>query len=139
MVRVLINQNIMKNFLSLVNGYLSNFWFTILIFITGSYLVIFYDPSFPLAIIFGRNGEFGSLSLVLWRFWMMLFLPLGIISILVSGTIWLKDKTGDSYRGFIALIIILLSLGLSFMLVSKLNILDQDIRSHTGIFSTIAI
>lgn len=70
---------------------------------------------------------------------MMLFLPLGIISILVSGTIWLKDKTGDSYRGFIALIIILLSLGLSFMLVSKLNILDQDIRSHTGIFSTIAI
>jgi len=87
------------------------------------------------AFSFGKNGEFASLSLIFWRFWVLFLLPLAIISSIFSLIIWLKDKAGNSYRGFSGLIIILLTLGLSFLLISKLVILDSDIKQGTGIFS----
>jgi|GEM_PF-1693214 len=125
----------MKKTILLFNNYLANFWFALLLLTISSFLVIFFDPNMSVALSFGKNGEFASLSLILWRFWVLFLLPLAIISIIFSLIIWLKDKTGNNYRGFSALIIILFTLGLSFLLISKLVILDSDIKQGTGIFS----
>ena len=124
-----------KKYLTLLNSFLSNFWFALLLLTISSLLVIFFDPNMAVAFSFGKNGEFASLSLILNRFWVLFLLPLATISIIFSLIIWLKDKTENNYRGFSALIIILLTLGLSFLLISKLVILDYNIKQGTGIFS----
>jgi len=124
----------MKKFILLFNNYLTNFWFTILLLIISGFLVIFFDPNMSVALSFGENGEFYSLSLILNRFLILFLGPLAIISIPLAVFIWLKDKTGDSYHGFSALIIILLTLGLSFLFILKLVALDYDSRQDVGIF-----
>jgi hypothetical protein len=109
-------------------------WFALLLLTIGGFLVIFFDPNMSVALSLGKNGEFASLSLILWRFWVLFLLPLAGISVLLAAIIWLKDKIGNSYRGFIALMTTLLTLGLLFLFIPKLSILDQDIKSNTGIF-----
>lgn len=124
----------MKKFIHLINNYLSNFWFILFLLIFGSFIVIFFDPIRATSFSFGINGEFSLISLVLWRFLVLFLLPLAAISILLATIIWLKDETGNSYRGFSALVIILLSLGLLFIFIPKLSVLDLEIRNSTMIF-----
>lgn len=119
----------------MINNYLSNFWFILLLLTIASYLVIFLDPMEAIAFSFGKNGEFYQLYLIIWRFWVLFLLPLAAISCIVAIIIWLKDKSGNSHRGLSALIITILSLGLLFLFVPKLLMLNSDIKSNTGIFS----
>ena len=124
----------MKKILPLINSYLSNFWFILLLLISSIFLVIFFDPTKAAVASFGVNGEFGLASLILWRFWVLFLLPLATASIIIAAAVWLKYKIGKSYQGLITLVIILLTIGISFLLIQKLSILDQDIKNHTMIF-----
>ena len=124
----------MKRITLLFNSYLSNFWFVLLLLTISGFIIIFFDPIRAAAFSFGINGEFALISLVLWRFWVLFLLPLAVISILLAVTIWFRDKEGNNYRGFTTLVIILLTLGFLFLLISKLLILDQEIRNHTMVF-----
>lgn len=121
----------MKKIIYLFNGYLVGFWFVLLFFVIGCFLVIVIDPV-QLVIYFGRNGEFSVIATILLRFWTIFLLPLAVISIFLAAIIWLVDKMGNSYKGFGALVIILLSLGFSFLFNIKLILLDIDIKN--GVF-----
>jgi hypothetical protein len=125
----------MKKFIILLNDHLSQFWFTLLFLTLGCFIIFFLDPSGAI-IVFGKNWEFDKISDVIGSFWMTFLLPLSIVSIAISTTIWLKDKTGNSHRGLYALIITIASLAFIFLFMIKTEMLYQNIKNGTSIFST---
>jgi hypothetical protein len=108
----------MKKIIILLNEYLSNFWFILLLIVTGWLVMSFFEP-ISIVVALGNSVSLDKISAILWRFWVLYLLSLAVISIFISTIVWLKDKADNNFRGFIALIIILFSLSSSFFFSNK--------------------
>jgi len=117
----------MKKIINFLNEYLINFWFTTLFLMIGGVLVVCFSP-LPEIITLSENGVLPAITLALWRFLTIFFLPLSIISITIFLLNHFKDKVTNR-NNVIALVITLISLTTMFLLIIKLQNLDTDIKS----------
>jgi hypothetical protein len=122
----------MKKILTLFNNYFSSFWFVFLLLIIGGFVVTYLNPVIPIASFYLDN--LSNFFAVYWYFWLFFVLPVFIISLPFSLFIWVKGGT-NSYLGFIALLLSLLSLGLSFFLNFRLVNLEYQARSAEAQFA----
>lgn len=123
----------MKKIFNLLNNYFANFWFAFLLLIIGSFVVTYLNPIVP--IISPWLDNFSNFSATYWYFWLFFIFPVFLISLPPSLFIWIKGGT-NSYLGFTALLLSLLTLGLSFFLNFRLTNLEYQVRSMEIKFAT---
>lgn len=117
----------MKKIIFLINEYLTNFWFIVLLLSIGCLLVVLIEPM-AIVIVVEKCDVLVKVYDSLWMFWKIFLLPLAIISVGLNIFIWLKDKKENSRKGLVSLIITLLSLSFSFFLISSLINLNYRIK-----------
>ncbi|MFZ2310572.1 MAG: hypothetical protein WAW11_03445 [Patescibacteria group bacterium] len=117
----------MKKFLLLINEYLANFWFIILLLTIGCLLVVLIEPM-AIVIVVEKCDVLVKVHDSLWTLWKIFLLPLAIISIGLNIFVWLQDKKESNHKGLVALIITLLALSFSFSLISSLINLNYRIK-----------
>jgi hypothetical protein len=122
----------MKKIITILNQYLSHFWFTILALMIGCLSVVqFSDLAYSV-----DYWEINKLSYIAYIFGVSLlyfFLPLGIISLIIALAVWLKFKNENSYQGLVALILIILANALIFLFITKLSIIGSNISINHNI------
>lgn len=121
----------MKKFFILFNNYFSSFWFVSFLLIIGGFVITYLNPIIP--IVGSYLGSFSNFSALYWYFWLFFILPVFIISLPFTVFVWVKGGK-DSYLGFTALILSLLSLGFSFFLNFRLVNLEYQARSAEAQF-----
>lgn len=129
----------MKKIISLFNDYLVSFWFSLLLLVSGCLLIVVFNPIL-IAISINYNTNLTGLINIISDFWTIFLLPLAVLSILISVSVWLKkdkSKNKDNYRGLSALIITLCSLAFSFLLITQLNNLNYLIQADAFHLKTI--
>ena len=125
----------MKKFIILLNDCVLNFWFNLLLLTSICLLFILFKP-YILVMYFNRDQEFSHISSIAGGT-LIYFLVLAILSIILSLFIWLKDKTGNSYRGLASLIVTLTSLAFIFIFIVNLSILQSRINGGDFNYPTI--
>ena len=116
----------MKKVITILNQYLSHFWFTILALIIGCLSVAqFSDLAY--SIDFWETNKLNYLANIFSTFLFYFFLPLGTISLIISLIVWLKFKNKNRYQGLVALILVILANVLIFLFIAKLSIIESNI------------
>jgi len=123
----------MKKAITILNQYLSHFWFTLFLLITGS---LFFSYSHYLIV------NYYDLNIVEWLinffsgFYLLFLVPLGIFSVVIALFIWLKNKDENSYQGWVALIWVLLTISSSFMFIARMQVVIGDVRIHQNLIES---
>lgn len=115
----------MKNFVISLNDYLLNFWFVVALFMVGGLATVLTLP-LPWLISFGQSGNLNWLPIIILHSFYIFFLPLAIISLIISIIIWTKGDLANSRRGLSSLLITLISLTLIFIFIAKLSYLSTS-------------
>lgn len=117
----------MKKSIIVLNEYLSNFWFAMLALIIGCLSVLqFSDLAY--SVDYWETSKLSYLANIFGIFLIYFFLPLSIISIIISLFVWLKDKTGNSKKGLLVLLLAISTPCLIFFFIIRVSLIEHNIN-----------
>lgn len=114
----------MKKIIIILNQYLLHFWFTIFTLSVGCLSVVQFS-NLAYSVDFWETNKLNYLANSIGVFLFYFFLPLGIVSLVIALIVWLKFKS--SYQGLLALILVILTNVLIFLLITKVSIIGSNI------------
>lgn len=116
----------MKKVITILNQYLSYFWFTILALIIGCLSVVQFSY-LAYSVDYFETNKLSYVAYIFGASLLYFFLPLGIISLIIALIVWLKFKNENSYQGLVSLILMILANALIFLFIAKLGIIGSNI------------
>lgn len=123
----------MKKTILILTDYLSHFWFTIFLLMSG-FLSFSYSHYF--LVNYSDLGLLGFTTSIFSGFFLYFLLPLSVLSVILFLFVWLKNK---NKQGLFFLLLSIITPCFNFFIISRMLVISGDVRINQQLLESSVI